>query len=177
MKVVWQLLGRSDTFVLSGVLLVQGICLLFLLSEEFFEIASDDPNSPYYRMIEGLEVLVMLGLCSGFIITLRELKKMAAKIDAAQRQLGVARGIFHEVLEAHFDGWSLTPAQRDVALLALKGLTNAEIAEIRQTKEGTIKAQLNSVYGKAGVSGRSQFVGLFVEELMAGPVAGSSSQI
>ena len=41
----------------------------------------------------------------------------------------------------------------------------SEIAEARQTKAGTIKAQLNSIYKKANVTGRMQLLSLFVEEL------------
>lgn len=166
--------GRRDTVLLSAVLLLQGLCLVFLVSEELFEFSTDNRVTLYNQIVDSLEILVMLGLVSGFLITLMELRKLMVRMAAADRQLGVARGVFHEVLQSHFDEWRLTPAQRDVALLAVKGLTNAEIADVRNTKEGTIKAQLNSVYAKAGVSGRSQFIGLFVEELMAGPVDASS---
>jgi DNA-binding CsgD family transcriptional regulator len=70
-------------------------------------------------------------------------------------------------LGEHFDTWALTPSERDVALLAIKGLSISEIAEVRTTKEGTIKAQCNAIYSKAGVSGRQQLLSLFIEELMA----------
>jgi DNA-binding CsgD family transcriptional regulator len=51
-------------------------------------------------------------------------------------------------------------------MLAIKGLSIAEIAAMRQTREGTVKAQCNAIYGKAGVSGRQQLLSLFIEELM-----------
>ena len=43
-----------------------------------------------------------------------------------------------------------------MALLALKGLTIGEIAALRATREGTVKAQCAAIYRKAGVSGRPQ---------------------
>ena len=43
----------------------------------------------------------------------------------------------------------------------------AEIAALRETKDGTIKAQSNAIYRKSGVAGRAQLVSLFIEELMA----------
>ncbi|MDP6952768.1 MAG: LuxR C-terminal-related transcriptional regulator [Alphaproteobacteria bacterium] len=70
------------------------------------------------------------------------------------------------MLEEHFDRWALTPSERDVALLAIKGLSITEIAGVRETKEGTIKAQCNAVYRKAGVSGRPQLLSVFIEELL-----------
>ena len=69
-------------------------------------------------------------------------------------------------MEDRFDDWSLTPSERDVAMLAIKGLSIAEIAEARQTKNGTIKAQSNAICRKAGVSGRPQLLSLFIDELM-----------
>ena len=56
------------------------------------------------------------------------------------RQLRVASGAFMELLEDRFDEWGLTPAERDVALFATKGLTTQDIAACRDTSEGTLKA-------------------------------------
>ena len=58
-----------------------------------------------------------------------------------------------------------------MALFALKGFTIAEIAQLRETSEGTVKAQTNAIYRKAGVSGRPQLLGLFVEDLMGAAVS------
>ncbi|NNF80954.1 MAG: hypothetical protein HKN05_23270 [Rhizobiales bacterium] len=43
------------------------------------------------------------------------------------------------------------------------GLSLAEIADIRNTKQGTIKTQCNAIYQKAGVTGRPQLLSLFIE--------------
>ena len=53
-----------------------------------------------------------------------------------------------------------------VALFAIKGMSTAEIAALRSTSEGTVKAQTNAIYRKAGVSGRSQLLSLFIDDLM-----------
>jgi DNA-binding CsgD family transcriptional regulator len=53
-----------------------------------------------------------------------------------------------------------------VALFAIKGLSTQEIAVLRATSEGTVKAQTNAIYRKAGVSGRSQLLSVFIEDLM-----------
>jgi DNA-binding CsgD family transcriptional regulator len=83
----------------------------------------------------------------------------------------VASAAFMELIEERFEGWGLTPAECDVALFALKGFTIAEIAQLRETSEGTVKAQTNAIYRKAGVSGRPQLLGLFVEDLMGAAVS------
>jgi DNA-binding NarL/FixJ family response regulator len=45
-------------------------------------------------------------------------------------------------------------------------MSTAEIATLRNTSEGTVKAQTNAIYRKAGVTGRPQLLSLFIEDLM-----------
>lgn len=71
-----------------------------------------------------------------------------------------------DLLAERFAEWGLTRAERDVALFAIKGLSTAEIAGLRQTSEGTVKAQTAAIYRKAGVTGRPQLLSLFIEDLM-----------
>ncbi len=61
--------------------------------------------------------------------------------------------------------WSLTPSEREVALLLLKGLSLKEIASVRKTKEKTIRSQCVSIYNKSGLSGRSELAAFFLEDL------------
>jgi len=63
-------------------------------------------------------------------------------------------------LDTQFDQWGL------VAVISIKGLSIPEIATMRNTREGTVKAQNAAVYRKAGVSGRPQLLSLFIEDLM-----------
>ena len=79
-----------------------------------------------------------------------------------------------EIVDENFTKWGLTPAERDVALFTIKGLSLAEIADLRGTSEGTIKAQTNAIYRKASVSGRPQLLSLFIEDLMNGPLPAAS---
>jgi len=83
--------------------------------------------------------------------------------------LSAASGAFTEAMMAEFERWGLTPAERDVALLSLKGCEVAEIAQLRGSAAGTVRAQLARVYAKAGVSGRAQLASLFIEELLDRP--------
>lgn len=71
-----------------------------------------------------------------------------------------------DLVDERFEDSGLTPAERDLALFALKGCSISEIAALRDTSVGTVKAQTNAIYRKAGVSGRPQLLSLFVEDLM-----------
>ncbi|MFO0686840.1 MAG: helix-turn-helix transcriptional regulator [Sandaracinus sp.] len=55
----------------------------------------------------------------------------------------------------------LTPAEREVATLAARGLDNAAIAAARGTSIPTIVNQLGAIYRKLGVSGRVGLSALF----------------
>ncbi len=69
-------------------------------------------------------------------------------------------------IDRQFDRWGLTPAERDVALLQLKGLRHKEIAELRQTSERTVRQQALVVYRKAGLNGRADLAAFFLEDLL-----------
>jgi DNA-binding NarL/FixJ family response regulator len=53
-------------------------------------------------------------------------------------------------------------------MFLVKGMSFGKIAEARNAKEGTVKAQANAVYRKASVSGRHELVALFLDELLQG---------
>jgi DNA-binding CsgD family transcriptional regulator len=53
---------------------------------------------------------------------------------------------------------SLTAAERAVALLALRGLTNRDIARLRRVSTRTVANQLASVFRKMGVGSRRELV-------------------
>lgn len=62
--------------------------------------------------------------------------------------------------------WKLTNAEKEVALLLLKGLSLKEIAEIRNTSEKTARIQSMSIYSKSELKGRSELQAYFLEDLL-----------
>ena len=69
-------------------------------------------------------------------------------------------------LDRQFDSWQLSPAEKEVALLLLKGLSHKELAEVRSITEATARQQARAVYKKAGLSGRSDLAAFFLEDLL-----------
>ena len=76
-----------------------------------------------------------------------------------------------EAIEHEFGRWALTEAEREVALLLLKGLSLKEIAGVRDTSERTVRVQARSLYTKAGLAGRAELSAYFLEDLLA-PIEG-----
>ena len=78
-----------------------------------------------------------------------------------------------EAIDRQFERWGLTPAERGVALLLLKGLSHKEIAGVRGVAEHTVRQQAQVVYRKAHVMGRHDLAAFFLEDLLAPPAEGS----
>jgi DNA-binding NarL/FixJ family response regulator len=70
-------------------------------------------------------------------------------------------------ISAQFSLWRFTPAEHEVALLLLKGLSCREISTVRTTSERTVREQARAVYSKAGLSGRAALSAYFLEDLLA----------
>jgi DNA-binding CsgD family transcriptional regulator len=73
------------------------------------------------------------------------------------------------------EAWALTPAEREVTLLMLKGLRHKEIASLRKTSERTVRQQALTIYKKAGLDGRRDLAAFFLEDLLL-PVQPSPRQ-
>lgn len=78
--------------------------------------------------------------------------------DAATRGL-------RDAIDAQFERWGLTPAETEVALLLLKGLSLKELAAVRNTTERTARQQSLSIYRKANLAGRAELSAYFLEDL------------
>jgi DNA-binding NarL/FixJ family response regulator len=76
-----------------------------------------------------------------------------------------------KAIDEQFSRWNLTEAEREVALLLLKGLSNKEIAAVRAASERTVREQARSIYSKAGLTGRAALSAFFLEDLLA-PIEG-----
>jgi DNA-binding CsgD family transcriptional regulator len=110
----------------------------------------------------------------------REALDLAEQLDVtraeANRWRDEARDLMNGLaiaLERQFDRWSLSPAEKEVALLLLKGLSHKDIAEVRSVTEATARQQARSIYKKAGLSGRHDLAAFFLEDLML-PIQRSS---
>ncbi|MCB1716557.1 MAG: response regulator transcription factor [Candidatus Competibacteraceae bacterium] len=69
-------------------------------------------------------------------------------------------------IDEQFERWQLTAAEREVALLILKGLSHKEIAVVRDTSERTVRQQARAVYSKSKLSGRAALSAFFLEDLL-----------
>jgi DNA-binding CsgD family transcriptional regulator len=71
-----------------------------------------------------------------------------------------------KAIDAQLTKWNLTPAEKEVAFLLLKGLGLKEISTIRNTSEKTTRVQSIAIYAKARLAGRSELSAFFLEDLL-----------
>lgn len=157
-------MGRQG--VVAALFLAQALCAIIFVSDVFSSIFGFNSSALSWEMRELLEIAAAFGLIVGAVLGGFAMRRVVLDRDKAQERLRRASGAFLDLLEERFNEWGLTPAERDVALFAIKGMSTAEIAVLRATSEGTVKAQTNAIYRKAGVSGRSQLLSLFIDDLM-----------
>lgn len=99
-------------------------------------------------------------------MTRRALDERRAERDAwrasAERSLqGLAAAIDDQLAR-----WGLTPAERDVALMLLKGKSHKAIAYETGRSERTIRQHAVTVYQKSGLAGRAELAAFFLEDLV-----------
>lgn len=151
-------------------LALQGVSAAYFLIDLTYEAASvadwglhAEPVFVAHLMFEALAV--------GFLLVCMRLGwryEQALQRFGNQRDQMVRafRADFDSLIARRFDEWGLTSAERDVALLSLRGLRIAEIAQARQTRDGTVKAQISAAFHKAGVGTRAEFLALFMDEFL-----------
>jgi len=157
----------TNRYVLAGILVIQVLCAAFFVSGIAATVLGLDVAPLDWQIVELIEIGAAVGLILGIAVGGIALGQARARTRRAEAALRAASGAFMEVLEERFGDWSLTPAERDVALFAIKGMSTQEIAALRETSEGTVKAQTAAIYRKAGVSGRPQLLSLFIDDLMS----------
>ena len=152
------------------------VTLILILSVVFFifDVASD----VYERIIASsapslldlthlfFEVFSAGALILAIRILVRQLRWLQERNTQQSETLRFLRGEMDSYVHGKFDEWSLTSAERDIAMYMLKGLSIAEIAAARSTAEGTVKAQTSNIFRKTGVASRMELMSLFLDEFL-----------
>lgn len=157
---------RISTGIILSILVIQCLCAFFFVADILSSIVGISAVPINWQVREYIEIGAALGLVIGLVLGGLVLRNILQQSHAMERQLRAASSAFMDLLSERFDAWGLTPAERDVALFAIKGLSTQDIAQLRTTSEGTVKAQTTAIYRKAGVSGRPQLLSLFIDDLM-----------
>jgi len=128
----------------------------------------------------SVELLVMVLAAAGVVSLWRGLQSAerkaarldheleAARLEAERFRLEAAEALrgLGEAIDAQFERWGLTPAECEVGLLMLKGLSHREVADARSIGEATVRQQAQALYRKSGLRNRSELSAFFLEDLL-----------
>ncbi|WP_370227834.1 helix-turn-helix transcriptional regulator [Cognatishimia sp.] len=156
---------RNRAFLVA-ITAVQGACAVFFVSDIVLTLIGVRTNPIRWQTRELLEIGAAVGLLLGVVFGYLTLRRSQKRTEAAEASLRSVQMAFKDHIRDRFQAWGLTAAERDVALFTIKGLSLSEIAELRETSEGTVKAQSAGIYRKAGVNNRTQLVSLFIDDLL-----------
>jgi DNA-binding CsgD family transcriptional regulator len=132
--------------------------------------------SGWHVLGEGLALTLAM---SGAAILIMNLRRSRRAVRDLERDLEVSRADadrwraeaedllrgFGQAIDQQFERWGLTPAEREVGLLLLKGLGHKQIASLRGTSERTVRQQAHAIYRKANLPGRADLAAFFLEGL------------
>lgn len=169
--------GGPSSELISGVFLL--IAFQFAVDLVWDKVEGD--ASPLHLGVEALTGAVALVLAIRLIRALRRRTRTIARLrnalqnsqqEADRWRSGAAQVLqgLAQALDLQFERWSLSQAERDVALLLLKGFSTRDIAQLRSTSERTVRQQAQDVYRKAGLSGRAELSAFFLEDLLLPPL-------
>lgn len=162
-------------WVWASAAIVAGIGLLITL-----EIIEEPDMTVGEILFELVEPTLIVMTAAGVVYLLGRVRRQYQEQMTLMRDLEVARAEgaqwrtdmrelikgLSSAIDAQFDRWGLTPAEREVALLLLKGLSHKEIAVVREASVLTVRQQARSVYAKANLSGRAALSAFFLEDLL-----------
>lgn len=127
-----------------------------------------------------IAVLVLTAMATGWLAVrvrshgtekralLRDIELARAEGEAWRRQAHSYLAGLGMAIDEQFGSWRLTPAEREIGLLMLKGFSHKEIGALRGTSDATVRHQAKLIYQKAGVEGRAGFCAFFLEDLLPG---------
>ncbi len=158
--------------------LLVGVLLVMLVASAG-DLAMDRPHS-WLSLHVAFELLMIAAAVVGVVafwllwwgarrsVTELEesLERQRAERDAWRRSAESALDGLGRAMDAQFDAWQLTPAEREVALLVLKGRSHKQVARLTGRSERTVRQHAASVYEKAGLAGRAELAAFFLEDVM-----------
>ncbi len=176
-------MARWKNWLRVGFVLVLGAALLW--ADLFEGITFGIPK--LHLVEEAIVFLVGLGWITHLLIRgesirrsavslVDELRSARTALEATRSEMiSLSKGLADKVDQTLVE-WGLTPSEREVATLLLKGLGLRQISEIRNTSQRTARQQAASVYKKAGLAGRAELSAYFFEDILVLPEDADSTE-
>lgn len=142
------------------------------------DLILDAPESllSLHTAFEAMIVAVSLGsavyLSHGWYRSLGDVARLETTLQERQVERDAWRTSARESLEGlavaidrQFGAWTLTPTEREIGLMLLKGRGTKQIAAETGRSDRTVRQHAAAVYRKSGLGGRAELAAFFLEGL------------
>jgi len=158
---------------------ILAVALVSIIGGGTADLVMDRPKSwlSFHPVFESLMIAGALVMATtlwlGWWRSARSAAGLRASVERRTAERDRWRTSAQQVLEglgravdAQFTAWQLTPTEREVALLLLRGVGHKQIAALTHRSERTVRQHAGVVYEKAGLAGRAELSAFFLRDLM-----------
>ena len=131
------LMTERRPVTLAALIVLQALCAIFFIGDVVFDFLENGDLGNIHLVGESSAAIA---LTAGVIDLMLELRRLLLRVESMQIGLRAARGEMVAIVERFFETWALSAAERDVALLLLKGSDNETIASLRGIANSTVRA-------------------------------------
>lgn len=136
----------------------------------------DEGQSRFHLSLEFVSIFLTVAMIAYLVFLIMRLKRSEEVLHQNsahwqqqakqwnEKASSLARGL-SQLVDEQLESWKFSGAEKEVALLVLKGRSVKEIAQLRSTSEHTVKQQTISIYRKSGISGRAELAAFFLDEV------------
>jgi DNA-binding CsgD family transcriptional regulator len=159
--------------------------LLMIAAGGAVDLAFDAPRSwlSAHVIYEVALIVGALGTASWLWLGWRNAERTSSRLralvaerqaerDAWQASAREALSGLAVAIDRQLDRWGLTPAEREVVGLVLRGRSHKQIASATGRSERTVRQHAAAAYRKAGLGGRAELAAFFLTDLPLPPSAG-----
>ena len=159
-------MNKSLPLLIIVVIATQLACCGIFLND----VIADLSETGSFEWNKVSESFAVVALFAGIAFETTYLLRLLQRKAILEGSVGRASSALQDVIESHFAEWKLTAGERDVAALMVKGLSIAEIASVRGSAEGTVKAHLNNIYRKSDARNRAEVLSHIMDSMIDRPL-------
>jgi len=136
-------------------------CVMFFVADVIHDMVVDAEYTVHFYIEACFAILLSIVVAAQFVQLLVLRKNHLELIE----KLNESGNDLHRVVEAQFARWNLSTSEYEVATLVFKGFSASEIADLRGTAVGTVKAQMSAIYRKADVKNLAELLMVVIDRV------------
>lgn len=128
------------------------------------------------KIFSYMEVFMAILSALGIFYLIRLLTENKKEVDEAKELISNLKNqnklllsditSFWNNLQSQFKSWNLSEVEKEISVYILRGLSNQQIAAIRNKSLKTIENQTFSIFQKSGTTGKLEFIAYFISPLL-----------